>query len=141
MRLHTEAVARGAGAKLVVADMPFLSFRKGAAAALEAARELVATGVHAVKLEGVDGREDVVRRLTQSGVPAMGRLGVQPQSAHAYRGFRVQGRSEEAAQAILRQAGAPRELGALAVALERIPRALRTVLPWVNLRLRLRQSH
>ena len=124
MRLHTEAVARGAGAKLVVADMPFLSFRKGMAEALEAARELIAAGAHAVKLEGVDGHEDVVQRLTQSGIPVMGHLGMQPQWVHAYGGFRVQGRSQEAAQAILRSAGAVQKLGAFAVVLECIPAAL-----------------
>ncbi len=124
MRLHTEAVARGAGGKLVVADMPFLSFRKGVGEALEAARELVAAGAHAVKLEGVDGHEDVVRRLTQSGIPVMGHLGMQPQSVHAYGGFRVQGRGERAAQAILRQARALQELGAFAMVLECIPAAL-----------------
>src|SRR5271157_2037372 len=124
MRLHTEAVARGAGGKLVVADMPFLSFRKGIAEALEAARELIAAGAHAVKLEGVDGHEDVVERLAQSGIPVMGHLGMQPQWVHAYGGFRVQGRSEEAAQAILRQAGALQERGGFAVVLECIPAAL-----------------
>jgi 3-methyl-2-oxobutanoate hydroxymethyltransferase len=124
MRIHTEAVARGAGGKLVIADMPFLSFRKGVAEALEAARELIAAGAHAVKLEGVDGHEDVIQRLTQSGIPVMGHLGMQPQSVHAYGGFRVQGRSGEAAQAILRSAGALEELGAFAVVLECIPAAL-----------------
>ena len=124
MRIHTEAVARGAGGKLVIADMPFLSFRKGVAEALEAARELIAAGAHAVKLEGVDGHEDVIQRLTQSGIPVMGHLGMQPQSVHAYGGFRVQGRSGEAAKAIRRQAGALEELGAFAMVLECIPAAL-----------------
>jgi len=124
MRRHTEGVARGAGGKLVVADMPFLSFRKGVAQALDAAHELMNAGAHAVKLEGVDGHEDVVQRLTQSGIPVMGHLGLQPQSVHTYGGFRVQGRSGEAAQAILRQAGALQELGAFAVVLECIPAAL-----------------
>jgi len=124
MCLHTEAVARGAGAKLVVADMPFLSFRKGVPAALEAARELIAAGAHAVKLEGVDGHEDVIERLAGSGIPVMGHLGMQPQSVHAYGGFRVQGRGEEAARAILRQAATLESLGAFAVVLECIPAVL-----------------
>jgi 3-methyl-2-oxobutanoate hydroxymethyltransferase len=124
MRLHTEAVTRGAGGKLVVADMPFLSFRKGIAEALDTANELMNAGAHAVKLEGVDGHEDVIERLTQSGIPVMGHLGLQPQSVHAYGGFRVQGRTEEAARSILRQAGALQELGAFAVVLECIPAAL-----------------
>jgi 3-methyl-2-oxobutanoate hydroxymethyltransferase len=124
MRQHTEAVARGAGGKLVVADMPFLSFRKGVSEALDAAHELMNAGAHAAKIEGVDGHEDVIQRLTQSGIPVMGHLGLQPQSVHTYGGFRVQGRSEEAAQAILRQAGALQDLGAFAVVLECIPAGL-----------------
>ena len=72
MRLHTEAVARGAAGKFIVADMPFLSFRKGLAAALDSASILMVAGAHAVKLEGVDGHEDVVQRMVQSGIPVMG---------------------------------------------------------------------
>ena len=64
MRLHTEAVARGAAGKFVVADLPFLSYRKGVAAALDAAHVLMGAGAQALKLEGVDGHEDV-RRCVQ----------------------------------------------------------------------------
>jgi 3-methyl-2-oxobutanoate hydroxymethyltransferase len=121
MRLHTEAVARGAGGKFIVADMPFLSFRKGVTAALDAAHVLMSAGAHAVKLEGVDGHEDVIERMTQSGIPVMGHLGLQPQSVHAYGGFKVQGRSEAEACEIIRQSRAVESLGAFAVVLECIP--------------------
>lgn len=121
MRLHTEAVGRGAAGKFVVADMPFLSFRKGLAAALDSAQVFMTAGAHAVKLEGVDGHEDVIQRLVQSGVPVMGHLGLQPQSVHAYGGFRVQGRSEDSAREIIRHAIALEELGAFAVVLECVP--------------------
>ena len=121
MRLHTEAVSRGANGKFLVADMPFLSFRKGYAAALDSASILMAAGAHAVKLEGVDGHEDVVQRLVQSGIPVMGHLGLQPQSVHAYGGFRVQGRNEESARTIARQAATLQELGAFAIVLECVP--------------------
>jgi 3-methyl-2-oxobutanoate hydroxymethyltransferase len=124
MRLHTEAVARGAGDKFVIADMPFLSFRKGLALALDAAGALLAAGAQAVKLEGVEGHEDVIQRLTESGIPVMGHLGMQPQSVHAYGGFHVQGRSYEAAREIARQARSLEELGAFAVVLECIPATL-----------------
>jgi 3-methyl-2-oxobutanoate hydroxymethyltransferase len=124
MRAHTEAVARGAGAKMVVVDMPFLSNRKGIPAALDAAQVLMSAGAHAVKLEGVDGHEDVIQRMTQSGIPVMGHLGLQPQSVNAYGGYRIQGRCEEAARAIVRQAIALQELGAFAVVLECIPAVL-----------------
>jgi 3-methyl-2-oxobutanoate hydroxymethyltransferase len=121
---HTEAVSRGAPAKLIVADMPFLSFRKGAIAALKAAGQLVRAGAHAVKLEGIDGHEDVVLRLVQSGIPVMGHIGMQPQSVNAYGGFRVQGRSEDSATDILRQAETLERLGAFAIVLECIPDSL-----------------
>jgi 3-methyl-2-oxobutanoate hydroxymethyltransferase len=124
MRLHTEAVARGAGDKFVIADMPFLSFRKGVGAALDSAQVLMAAGAHAVKLEGVDGHEDAIERLVQSGIPVMGHLGMQPQSVHAYGGFRVQGRSEEQADRIRRQADLLQQLGAFAIVLECVPACL-----------------
>jgi len=124
MRLHTEAVARGADRKFIVADMPFLSFRKGLSEALDAAHVLMSAGAHALKLEGVDGHEDVIQRMTDSGIPVMGHLGLQPQSIHTYGGFRVQGRSDECAQAIVRQSCALQELGVFAVVLECIPAKL-----------------
>jgi len=124
MRAHTEAVARGAAGKFIVADMPFLSYRKGIPAALDAAQVLLAAGAQALKLEGIDGHEDVVGRMVESGIPVMGHLGMQPQSVHAYGGFRVQGRSHEAAREILRQAAALEQSGVFAIVLECIPAAL-----------------
>jgi 3-methyl-2-oxobutanoate hydroxymethyltransferase len=124
MRTHTEAVARGAAGKFIVADMPFLSFRKGVVPALDTAQTLMAAGANAVKLEGVDGHEDVIERMTQSGIPVMGHLGLQPQSVQAYGGYRVQGRSEEGAKEIARQARGLEQLGAFAIVLECIPAKL-----------------
>jgi len=121
IRLHTQAVVRGASGKFVVADMPFLSFRKGVAAALDSAQVLMTAGAHAVKLEGVDGHEDVIQRMVQSGIPVMGHLGLQPQSVHAFGGFRVQGRNGDAAQEIARQATALEGLGVFAIVLECVP--------------------
>src|SRR5689334_4320012 len=77
MKMHVEAVARGAGEKFIVADMPFLSFRKGVAEALEVAQILLSAGAQAVKPEGVEGHEDVIQRMAQSGIPVMGHLGLQ----------------------------------------------------------------
>ena len=124
MRLHTEAVARGVEDKFIVADMPFLSFRKGVAAALDTASVLMNAGAHAVKLEGVDGHEDVIERAVQSGIPVMGHLGLQPQSVNAYGGYRVQGRDENAAKEIARQAALLEQLGVFAVVLECVPACL-----------------
>jgi 3-methyl-2-oxobutanoate hydroxymethyltransferase len=124
MRLHTEAVVRGAGKKCVIADMPFLSFRKGVQAALEVAQVLMSAGAAAVKLEGVTGHEDVVQRLVQSGVPVMGHLGLEPQSMQRYGGYHVQGRDGDQARKILDDARLLEELGAFAVVLECIPSSL-----------------
>ena len=124
MRLHTEAVARGAAGKFIIADMPFLSYRKGVAAALDAAHVLMTAGAHAVKIEGVDGHEDVVERFVQSGIPVMGHLGLEPQSVRAYGGYRVQGRSDESAREIGRKASLLEQLGAFAIVLECVPARL-----------------
>jgi 3-methyl-2-oxobutanoate hydroxymethyltransferase len=101
--------------------MPFLSFRKGAAAALDSASVLMTAGAQAVKLEGVYGHEDVIQRMVQSGIPVMGHLGLQPQSVHAYGGYRVQGRGDDAARDIARQAATLEELGAFAIVMECVP--------------------
>jgi 3-methyl-2-oxobutanoate hydroxymethyltransferase len=123
-RLHTEAVVRGAGGKFVVADMPFLSFRKGPVAALDCAQILMAAGANALKLEGVDGHEDVVKRLVESGIPVMGHLGLQPQSVHSCGGLRIQGRSDDSAREIVRRAATLQDLGAFAIVLECVPSTL-----------------
>ncbi len=121
MVLHTRAVARSAAGKFLIADMPFLSFRKGIPAAMDAVRALVAAGAHAVKLEGVDGHEDVIRRIVGSGVPVMGHIGLTPQSVNGFGGFRVQGRSGEDAAALLRQAHVLEDLGCFSVVIECVP--------------------
>jgi len=95
MALHTRAVAHAIEGKFLVADLPFLSYRKGMVRAMEAVGALVMSGAQAVKLEGVDGHADVIRQVIGSGVPVMGHVGLTPQSVHQFGGFRVQGRSTE----------------------------------------------
>lgn len=122
--MHTGAVARGAPEKLIVADMPFLSYRKGVNTALDTAQALMNAGAHAVKLEGVAGHEDVIQRMAQSGIPVMGHIGLQPQSIHQYGGYKVQGRDEETASRIVQEANALERLGAFSLVLECIPAGL-----------------
>ncbi len=121
IRLHTEAVARGAENKFVVADMPFLSCTHGIDAALDSARGFLAAGAHAVKIEGVDGLEAVIQAFVEHGIPVMGHLGLQPQTVQANGRFRVQGRTDESARAIRRQAVGLEGLGAFAIVLECVP--------------------
>jgi 3-methyl-2-oxobutanoate hydroxymethyltransferase len=118
MAVHTEAVARGGSGKFLIADMPFLSYRTGVSAALEAVGTLMRAGAHAVKLEGVDGHEDVIRHIVGSGVPVMGHIGLTPQSVHQLGGYRVQGRSEAQAESLRRQARALEDLGCFSIVLE-----------------------
>lgn len=124
MCTHTAAVRRGAPDIVVVADMPFLSVRRGLAAATEAAGALMQAGATAVKIEGVTGHEDVIAHLVGSGIPVMGHLGLTPQSVHQFGGYRLQGRSLDEAERVAREAAKLEALGAFAVVLECVPAAL-----------------
>ena len=124
MALHTAAVARAAAGKLVIADMPFLTFRKGTGPAMDAAEALMKAGAQALKLEGVDGHEDVIARLVGSGIPVMGHLGLTPQYVRGLGGYKVQGRSAEAAAAMREEAIALVAAGADMLLLECVPAAL-----------------
>lgn len=121
MALHTKAVARARAGKFLIADMPFLSYRRGIPAAMRAVGTLVRSGAQAVKLEGVDGHEDVVRHIVGSGVPVMGHIGLTPQSVHQFGGFRVQGTTEADARKLLRHAHALEDLGCFSIVLECVP--------------------
>ena len=91
MALHTARSRVQRPGKFLIADLPFLSFRKGIPAAMTAVGALMTSGAQAVKLEGVDGHEDVIRQIVGSGVPVMGHIGLTPQSVNQFGGFRVQG--------------------------------------------------
>jgi 3-methyl-2-oxobutanoate hydroxymethyltransferase len=124
MALHTAAVARAAEGKFVITDLPFLSFRRGLMAAMRAVDAVARAGAQAVKLEGVDGHEKIVEHIVGSGIPVMGHLGLTPQSVNGLGGFRVQGRAEAAADAIVRQAHALEDLGVFSIVLECVPAPL-----------------
>lgn len=124
MALHTAAVARGAGGKFIVGDMPFLSNRKGLREAMNCVDALMKAGAQAVKLEGVEGHEDIVSHIVKSGVPVMGHLGLTPQSIHQMGGFKVQGRQEVEAKLIAKQSLKLEDLGCFALVLECVPSAL-----------------
>lgn len=125
MARHTAAVARGlAGGKFLIADFPFLAARKGLVPAVECATLLLRAGAHAVKIEGIDGHENVVRHLVQSGVPVIGHLGLTPQSVNALGGYKVQGKTGETAADLLRQARAVEAAGASGLVLECVPSEL-----------------
>ena len=121
---HTAAVARGAPDKFILGDLPFLSYRKGQAAALDAMQQLICAGAHAVKLEGARGNLELIRYAVDSGIPLMGHLGLTPQAVHTLGGFKVQGKDSEAASALLADAIALQEAGCFALVLEAVPACL-----------------
>jgi len=105
--------------------MPFLSFQGSAQEALHnAGRLMKESRVEAIKLEGGKPVLDIVRRLTDAGIPVMGHLGLTPQSIHQFGTYKVRGRKEEDAQQILDDAVALEAAGVFAVVLEKIPAPL-----------------
>ena len=117
----TGAVARAVKDALVVADMPFGSYQCGDDKAMENAVALVKAGADAVKLEGGARVAGLVRRMTEAGIPVLAHVGMTPQSVNEYGGFKMQGKTREAAERILEDAKAVEGAGAFAVTLECIP--------------------
>lgn len=125
MVLFTRAVRRGTRRALVIADLPYGSFHVSREETVRNGIRLVQEGgAEAVKLEGGERRADLVHALAEAEVPVMGHIGLTPQSIHRMGGFRVQGRSEGAAEQLLRDARALQGAGAFAIVLEGIPREL-----------------
>lgn len=124
MALHCQAVVRGAPHQFLVGDLPFMSYRKSFASSVKAAEMLMRTGVHSVKLEGADGNIELIKHLVQSGIPVMGHIGLTPQSIYQMGGFKVQGKSPEAAEQLKRQAHELENAGCFAVVLECVPSEL-----------------
>ncbi|MFO0611807.1 MAG: 3-methyl-2-oxobutanoate hydroxymethyltransferase [Polyangiaceae bacterium] len=119
---HGRAVAKGAKRAHVVGDMPFMSFQVSAERALENAGKMMKEGAfESVKLEGGEEVAEHVYRVVAAGIPVMGHVGLTPQSVHAMGGFKVQGKGEDAAERVLRDARALEEAGAYAIVLEAIP--------------------
>lgn len=122
---HGAAVARGAKNALVVIDMPFMSYQASVYDAVVNAGRLVKEGhAGAVKLEGGEEFAPQIRAITAASIPVMGHLGLTPQSIHTLGGYRVQGKSEAAAQKLLEDALAVEEAGAFALTLECVPAKL-----------------
>jgi len=121
MRCHTAAVKRGIKSKLIISDMPFLSFRKGDVKAVETAGKLVKAGADAVKLEGVLGHEKAIEKITGSGIPVMGHLGLTPQYIKKIGKYSIQGKDEKKAGEISKQAKTLENLGCFSLVLECVP--------------------
>ena len=102
---HTSAVTRGAKNTLVVADMPFMSYQTCVYDAVVNAGRLIKEGrAQAVKLEGGIEVCDKIEAIVKASIPVMGHIGLTPQSVNAFGGFKVQGKSEEAAKQLIEDA-------------------------------------
>ena len=122
---HTRAARRGVRRALLVADMPFGSYHVDTAESLRhAVRFVKEAGAEAVKVEGGERRMELIARLVEAEIPVMGHIGLTPQSFHAFGGFRVQGKTVEAAEQLYRDARAVEAAGAFSIVLESMPREL-----------------
>ncbi|WP_434794743.1 3-methyl-2-oxobutanoate hydroxymethyltransferase [Terrisporobacter petrolearius] len=122
---HTKAVARGAKNSLVVADMPFMSYQTSVYDAVVNAGRLIKEGrAQAVKLEGGVEVAEHIDAIVKASIPVMGHIGLTPQSVNAFGGFKVQGKSEEAAKKLIEDALAVEKSGAFALVMEGVPSKL-----------------
>jgi 3-methyl-2-oxobutanoate hydroxymethyltransferase len=122
---HTKAVVRGTSQALIIGDMPFMTYHASIGEALHnAARFIQEGGAQAVKLEGGEAMGETVRRIVECGMPVMGHIGLTPQSVHQLGGFKVQGKTQEAAIRLVKDACALEEAGAFAIVLEAVPTPL-----------------
>ena len=126
---HTKAVVRGAKNALVVGDMPYMSYHLSVQQAVENAGLFIKeAGAQAVKLEGGAAFCPEIEAMTRASIPVVGHLGLTPQSINAFGGFKVQGKSEEAARKIIEDAQALEAAGAFAIVLECVPAKLAEII-------------
>jgi 3-methyl-2-oxobutanoate hydroxymethyltransferase len=121
---HTRCVVAGCARPLVIADLPFGSYQAGLAAAYSAAAAALRAGAQMVKLEGGAWLAPTVSFLVERGIPVCGHVGLQPQSVNVLGGYRVQGKSPDAAAALVADAQALVAAGAGLLVVECVPRSL-----------------
>jgi 3-methyl-2-oxobutanoate hydroxymethyltransferase len=122
---HAKAVTRGAKQSFVVVDMPFMTYHTSVTDAMRNAARLVQEGgAQAVKLEGGAVVAETVKRIVDCGIPVMGHIGLTPQFIHQLGGYKLQGKTPEAAKHLLDDASALEQAGVFAIVLELIPAEL-----------------
>lgn len=125
MVYHTRCVSRALKRAHLVADLPFMTYQESPDQALRSSGRLMQEGrAQSVKLEGGERSAPAVNKLVEAGIPVVGHIGLTPQSVHAMGGFRVQGRTDAAAERLLRDALAIEQAGAFMIVLEGIPSQL-----------------
>jgi len=125
MRYHVESVTRGVrrvqGTAWIIGDMPYGTFHESPEQAFRNASVLMQAGAHMVKIEGGGWTTDTVRFLVERGIPVCGHLGLTPQTVHALGGYRVQGKTEDAAATLKQHALELQHAGASLLVLEMVP--------------------
>lgn len=124
MELHLKAVKKGAPDKMIIADMPFLSHRKGTKVTMDNVECLMRAGAVAVKIEAQPGHEKIIKHIVDSGVPVVGHIGLIPQSVNQLGGYKIQGKDTSSALRLLALAKKLEEAGCCALVLECIPESL-----------------
>ncbi|MCX7770213.1 MAG: 3-methyl-2-oxobutanoate hydroxymethyltransferase [Proteobacteria bacterium] len=118
---HTKAVSRARKNALLVSDMPFLSYQTSFEDAVRNCGLMLKAGAEAVKLEGGQEIADLVRKLSHSGIPVMGHIGLTPQSIHSLGGYKVQGKTEDTRRKLIISAKSLEEAGVFSIVLECVP--------------------
>ncbi|MEO7255502.1 MAG: 3-methyl-2-oxobutanoate hydroxymethyltransferase [Casimicrobium sp.] len=124
MSYHIRSVAAGNKTAWIIGDMPFASYQQSPSQAMQSAAALMQAGAQMVKLEGGGWTAETVHFLTQRGVPVCGHLGLTPQSVHALGGYRIQGKTDEAANVLRQHAKELSDAGAAMIVFELIPSVL-----------------
>ncbi|WP_164668782.1 3-methyl-2-oxobutanoate hydroxymethyltransferase [Virgibacillus doumboii] len=126
---HAKAVKRGAGNTFVVVDMPFMSYQVSLEESLRTARDIFQqTGAQALKVEGASEEIlELVRRLTDAGIPVVAHLGLTPQTVNVLGGYKVQGKDKEAGEKLLHDAKQLAKSGAVSLVLECVPKELAAI--------------
>jgi 3-methyl-2-oxobutanoate hydroxymethyltransferase len=119
---------RSHGVAWLIGDLPFGTYHESKEQALRSAAVLMQAGAHMVKLEGGGWTADTVRFLVERGIPVCAHLGLTPQTVHALGGYRVQGKTDEAAAKLRREAHELQDAGAAMLVLEMVPAALSAAL-------------
>lgn len=119
---HSQAVRRGAPTAFIIGDMPYMSYQPSVETAIRnAGRFMAEAGMDAIKLEGGASMADRIRGIVDAGIPAIGHLGLTPQSVSALGGYRVQGKDASLAKKIIEDAKALEKAGAFMILLEMVP--------------------
>jgi 3-methyl-2-oxobutanoate hydroxymethyltransferase len=120
MMIFCGAVARGAKRAMIVGDMPFGSYQPGPSLAVENAVQLIKAGCDAVKLEGSSEIISTIKAIVDAGIPVMGHIGLRPQTSSLWEGYKLQGRTKEAAIKLIEEANVLEEAGVFSIVLEMV---------------------